>query len=150
MCLLWGTNWVFMSQKTAFFVVTAVKSSNLKGYRPLFHSSVGGLGWEKRRMTKCTPTTDWSISSNLSVLFDFTVAFIQLCSMKRIPTSGLWESIPPLLVAGCSTRLFAALLGLLVPNTCATVTHISSAIRRFCNITQLAVRSTAESFLMSS
>jgi hypothetical protein len=25
MCLLWGTNWVFISQKTAFFTVTAVK-----------------------------------------------------------------------------------------------------------------------------
>jgi hypothetical protein len=29
MCLLWGTNRVFISQKTAFFIVTAVKTSNL-------------------------------------------------------------------------------------------------------------------------
>jgi hypothetical protein len=29
MCLLWGTNWVSISQKTAFFIVTAVKTSNL-------------------------------------------------------------------------------------------------------------------------
>jgi hypothetical protein len=28
-CLLWSTNWVFISQKTAFFIVTAVKISNL-------------------------------------------------------------------------------------------------------------------------
>jgi hypothetical protein len=29
MCLLWSTNWVFISQKTTFFIVTAVKVSNL-------------------------------------------------------------------------------------------------------------------------
>jgi hypothetical protein len=29
MCLLWSTNWVFISQKTAFFIVTTVKTSNL-------------------------------------------------------------------------------------------------------------------------
>jgi hypothetical protein len=29
MCLLLGTNWVFISQETAFFIVTAVKTSNL-------------------------------------------------------------------------------------------------------------------------
>jgi hypothetical protein len=28
MCLLWSTNWVFISQKTTFFIVTAVKTSN--------------------------------------------------------------------------------------------------------------------------
>jgi hypothetical protein len=30
MCLLWSTKWVFMSQKTTFFIVTAVKTANLK------------------------------------------------------------------------------------------------------------------------
>jgi hypothetical protein len=29
MCLLWDTNWVFISQKTTFFIVTAVETSNL-------------------------------------------------------------------------------------------------------------------------
>jgi hypothetical protein len=29
MCLLWSTNWVFISQKTTFFVVSAVKASDL-------------------------------------------------------------------------------------------------------------------------
>jgi hypothetical protein len=29
MCFLWCTNWVFISQKTAFFIVTAVNTSNL-------------------------------------------------------------------------------------------------------------------------
>jgi hypothetical protein len=29
MCLLWSTNWVFISQKKTFFIVTAVKASNL-------------------------------------------------------------------------------------------------------------------------
>jgi hypothetical protein len=29
MCLLWGKNWVFIAQKTAYFIVTAVKTSNL-------------------------------------------------------------------------------------------------------------------------
>jgi hypothetical protein len=29
MCLLWGKNWVFISQKTPFFIVTAVETSNL-------------------------------------------------------------------------------------------------------------------------
>jgi hypothetical protein len=29
MCLLSSTNWVFLSQKTTFFIVTAVKTSNL-------------------------------------------------------------------------------------------------------------------------
>jgi hypothetical protein len=29
MFLLWGTNWVFVSQKTALFIVTAVITSNL-------------------------------------------------------------------------------------------------------------------------
>jgi hypothetical protein len=28
MCLLWGTTWVLISQKTEFFIVTAVKTSN--------------------------------------------------------------------------------------------------------------------------
>jgi hypothetical protein len=28
MCLLWSTNWFFISQKTTFFIVTAVKTSN--------------------------------------------------------------------------------------------------------------------------
>jgi hypothetical protein len=28
MCLLWSTNWVFISQKTTFFIVTAVKTSD--------------------------------------------------------------------------------------------------------------------------
>jgi hypothetical protein len=42
MFLLWGKNWVFISQKTAFFIVTAVKTSNLtwiifiKRSQPLF------------------------------------------------------------------------------------------------------------------
>jgi hypothetical protein len=30
MCLLLGTNWVFISHKTAFFIVTAVKTSNVE------------------------------------------------------------------------------------------------------------------------
>jgi hypothetical protein len=30
MFLLSGTNWVFISQKTTFFIVTAVETSNLK------------------------------------------------------------------------------------------------------------------------
>jgi hypothetical protein len=30
MCLLWGTNWVFIPQKTAFFIVTAVKPKILQ------------------------------------------------------------------------------------------------------------------------
>jgi hypothetical protein len=36
MCLLWGANWVFISQKTEFSIVTAVKTSNLtwKHYLP--------------------------------------------------------------------------------------------------------------------
>jgi hypothetical protein len=29
MCFLWGTNWVFISQKMTFFIVTAAKTSNL-------------------------------------------------------------------------------------------------------------------------
>jgi hypothetical protein len=29
MCLLWGTNWVFLSKKTTFPIVTAMKTSNL-------------------------------------------------------------------------------------------------------------------------
>jgi hypothetical protein len=29
MCLLYGTKWVFISQKTAFVVVTSVETSNL-------------------------------------------------------------------------------------------------------------------------
>jgi hypothetical protein len=29
MGFLWGTNWDFLSQKTAFFIVAAVKTSNL-------------------------------------------------------------------------------------------------------------------------
>jgi hypothetical protein len=29
MCLLRGTNWVFISQETAFFIVTAMETSNL-------------------------------------------------------------------------------------------------------------------------
>jgi hypothetical protein len=29
MCFLWGTNWVLIFQKTTFFIVTAVKTSNL-------------------------------------------------------------------------------------------------------------------------
>jgi hypothetical protein len=42
MCLLWGTNWVFISQKTAFFIVTAVRTSNLTvfGSSHLFKRSV--------------------------------------------------------------------------------------------------------------
>jgi hypothetical protein len=31
-CLLSGTNWDFISQKTAFFIVTAVKTSILHGF----------------------------------------------------------------------------------------------------------------------
>jgi hypothetical protein len=34
MCFLLGTNWVFISQQTTFFVVTAVKTSNLTNYKP--------------------------------------------------------------------------------------------------------------------
>jgi hypothetical protein len=33
MCLLWSTNWVFISQKTTFFKVTAVITSNLTGVK---------------------------------------------------------------------------------------------------------------------
>jgi hypothetical protein len=44
MCLLWGTNSVLISQNTTFFVVTAVKTSNLTqtfGFNNIFgHSSV--------------------------------------------------------------------------------------------------------------
>jgi hypothetical protein len=41
MCLLWGTNWNFISQKTAFFIVTAVETSNL------IYSGVFRYGKEK-------------------------------------------------------------------------------------------------------
>jgi hypothetical protein len=34
MCLLWGTHWVFISQKAAFFIVTAVKTSDLTKHWP--------------------------------------------------------------------------------------------------------------------
>jgi hypothetical protein len=30
MCLLWGMNWVSITQKKAFFIVTAVETSNLR------------------------------------------------------------------------------------------------------------------------
>jgi hypothetical protein len=30
MCPLWSTDWVFISQKTTFFIVTAVKASNVR------------------------------------------------------------------------------------------------------------------------
>jgi hypothetical protein len=36
MCLLWCTNWVFISQKTAFFIVIAVKTSNLTRWSWMF------------------------------------------------------------------------------------------------------------------
>jgi hypothetical protein len=32
MCLLWGTNWVFISQMMVYFIVTTVKTSNLTKY----------------------------------------------------------------------------------------------------------------------
>jgi hypothetical protein len=38
MCFPWGTNWGFISQKTAFFIVTALKTSILN--RMLVASSV--------------------------------------------------------------------------------------------------------------
>jgi hypothetical protein len=49
-CLLWSPNWVFISQKTTFFIVTAVKTSNLSGLLCKFEMSVGlthrdGLIW---------------------------------------------------------------------------------------------------------
>jgi hypothetical protein len=37
MCLLWGTNRVFISRKTAFFIVTAVITSNFTQCIDLFH-----------------------------------------------------------------------------------------------------------------
>jgi hypothetical protein len=42
MCLLWSTNWGFISQKTAFFIVTAVKTSNLT-YQRFLHF---GFSWQ--------------------------------------------------------------------------------------------------------
>jgi hypothetical protein len=33
-CLLWGTSWVFISKKTSFFIVIAVKTSNLTTQAP--------------------------------------------------------------------------------------------------------------------
>jgi hypothetical protein len=35
MCLLWSTNWGFISQKTTFFIVTTVKTSNLAEPLPI-------------------------------------------------------------------------------------------------------------------
>jgi hypothetical protein len=29
MCFLWGTKWIFITQKTTLFIATAVKTSNL-------------------------------------------------------------------------------------------------------------------------
>jgi hypothetical protein len=47
MCLLLGTNWVYISQKTTYLIVTAVKTSNLTNRRVscvfFFHASVCGV-----------------------------------------------------------------------------------------------------------
>jgi hypothetical protein len=40
MCLLWSTNWVFISQKMTFLIVTAVKTSNLTWILRCFNKTV--------------------------------------------------------------------------------------------------------------
>jgi hypothetical protein len=45
MCFLWGKNWVFISQKTDFFTVTAVKISNLSSWTYHFWNVVSSTAW---------------------------------------------------------------------------------------------------------
>jgi hypothetical protein len=68
MCLLWGTNSVFISQKTAFFIVTVVRTSNLVCYMPLPHiwvpvSAVTGEPHQR--------SVIWTVHKDLSTHFKF-------------------------------------------------------------------------------
>jgi hypothetical protein len=51
MCLLWSTNSVFISQKTTFFIVPAVKTSNLTSWRAVGKRSASA---EERECTPCS------------------------------------------------------------------------------------------------
>jgi hypothetical protein len=45
MWFLWGTNWVFICKKAAFFIVTAVKTSNLKSNGVFFFVVLELFSW---------------------------------------------------------------------------------------------------------
>jgi hypothetical protein len=59
MCLLWGIKGVFMSQKTAFFIVTAVKTSNLS-YKLVFNNIIRSTMWQSRKWCLCDISASWS------------------------------------------------------------------------------------------
>jgi hypothetical protein len=50
MCFLWGMNWIFISQKKSFFVVTTVKTSNPDAFQVKSHYQLAKLFvlWRKR------------------------------------------------------------------------------------------------------
>jgi hypothetical protein len=59
MCLLLGTNWGFISQKTAFFIVTAVKTSNLTQH---IAGSVLRLMYDAKDRGLIPETTEFSLN----------------------------------------------------------------------------------------
>jgi hypothetical protein len=71
MCLLWSTNWGFISQKTAFFIVTAVKTCSIQSssFSSVFQAlvaialSVGSAARTKRQ--RHTPSDDKQVIVNI-------------------------------------------------------------------------------------
>jgi hypothetical protein len=78
MCLLLGTNWVSISQKTAFFIVTVVKTSNLINYS-IFNTVHSGR-------CKFTCIEQFYIrymlfQNNVTALVDAFIALVAPCSL---------------------------------------------------------------------
>jgi hypothetical protein len=105
MCLLCSTNWVFISQKTTFFIVTAVKTSNLttvesvrscscnigrRGQR--FRGPRGRLAAARQRLVKT-----FLYMLQLTVIFGVynSMTAIQICSYEcKYPVSPITNLHP--------------------------------------------------------
>jgi hypothetical protein len=94
MCLLWGTKYVFISQKTAFFIVTAVKTSNLRNKFSLHLESAGLLvtppmGRDSNDMMMMMMMLIMITQNNfIYETGDVRQPFVPLCTMYHVPCTS--------------------------------------------------------------
>jgi hypothetical protein len=85
---LWGTNWVFISQKATFFIVTAVKTSNLAKFEGIttFLTVISGQTVKRGFLSHNNNSyVNWPDSSSRSIVLASTQLLTETITVRLTP-----------------------------------------------------------------
>jgi hypothetical protein len=92
MCLLWSTNWVCISQKTTFFIVTAVKTSNLT-----IQNVITDWIWTNFCLYRCIHPCPWILSLGIweisCVIRNLCKVTDCVCKLPSLPKLYHWQEM---------------------------------------------------------